>query len=272
MKYIVENENELCDFLLANLKHKSKNNIKSLLSRGLVSVNGKVQKKCNFKLSNKDVVEIIDNYIMSEKYIIPILYEDSYLIVVSKPAGLLSVATEKERTSTLYYIVSSYLKRKNKKAKLFIIHRLDKDTSGIIIFAKNIMVKQKLQANWNENVSRFYKAMVHNKALLEAVLKNKIASNVQGGSYISSFGKQAITCYKLLTFKDGKSLLDISIKTGRKNQIRLQLANVNLPILGDKKYGVKDKYKRLYLHANQIVFKHPVTNKGINIKSDFHIF
>ena len=112
MKYIVENENELCDFLLANLKHKSKNNIKSLLSRGLVSVNGKVQKKCNFKLSNKDVVEIIDNYIMSEKYIIPILYEDSYLIVVSKPAGLLSVATEKERTSTLYYIVSSYLKRK----------------------------------------------------------------------------------------------------------------------------------------------------------------
>ena len=207
-----------------------------------------------------------------------ILFEDDHIIVVNKPSGLLTIATEKEKEKTLYHIVREYLVSKNKNAKVFIVHRLDKDTSGIVVLAKDMKTKNRLQENWNEYVSlREYTAVVHghlkNKEdrIVEHLKENKInlVYAVKNGE-----GKEAITNYKVIKENSNYSLLDIIIETGRKNQIRVAFNNMNHPIVGDNKYGdMKDDKSRLYLHANRLKMYYPEIKKDIlfetNIPSEF---
>ena len=186
-----------------------------------------------------------------------ILYEDKYLIIINKPNNLLMIATEKEKENTLYHKVLLYLKKKNQK--VFVVNRLDKDTSGIVIFAKNEKVKRLLQDNWNQ-VIRKYMAIIYGKlekkedTLKSYLLETK--TNLVYSTNDSKKGKLAITNYKVIYETDKYSLLDINIKTGRKNQIRVQLSNLGNPILGDKKYGSKSNpIRRMCLHAYHINFK-----------------
>lgn len=203
---------------------------------------------------------------------IDIIYEDKDIIVVNKPAGLLTVSTDKEKEKTLFHKVYMYIKKKNKNNKIFIVHRLDKDTSGIVLFAKSESLKMKFQNNWDRLAKeRKYLAVVHgvleqNSGEIISWLKE--TKTLLTYSSKNSDGKKAITNYRLVGNNSNYSLVDIDIKTGRKNQIRVHMNDIKHPIVGDSKYGVKDNAKRMYLHAYKLSIINPLTNKLLEFELD----
>lgn len=272
-KYIVKENEILIEFLKKMFSNLSKNSVKSLLHNEKVFVNGNMTTKYNYELNIGDVVEIREKVAKN----IDIIYEDKDIIVINKPSGLLTVATEKEKNKTAYHLVMEYLKKKNKNNRIFIIHRLDKDTSGIIMFAKNERAKHLYQNNWNDIVKkRCYYAVIDGKMEnKEGTIKSYLKEN---GKMVYSVkdrsGKLAITEYKVLKERKNISLLDINLKTGRKNQIRVHMKENKTPILGDLKYGEKSKLiNRLALHAYKLELVNPVTKKlltfEINMPNEF---
>lgn len=272
-KYIVKENEILIEFLKKTFSNLSKNSVKSLLHNEKVFVNGNMTTKYNYELNIGDVVEIREKVAKN----IDIIYEDKDIIVINKPSGLLTVATEKEKNKTAYHLVMEYLKKKNKNNRIFIIHRLDKDTSGIIMFAKNERAKHLYQDNWNDIVKkRCYYAVIDGKMEnKEGTIKSYLKEN---GNMVYSVkdrsGKLAITEYKVLKERKNISLLDINLKTGRKNQIRVHMKENKTPILGDLKYGEKSKLiNRLALHAYKLELVNPVTKKlltfEINMPNEF---
>ena len=260
-KYIVKENEILIEFLKKMFSNLSKNSVKSLLHNEKVFVNGNMTTKYNYELNIGDVVEIREKVAKN----IDIIYEDKDIIVINKPSGLLTVATEKEKNKTAYHLVMEYLKKKNKNNRIFIIHRLDKDTSGIIMFAKNERAKHLYQDNWNDIVKkRCYYAVIDGKMEnKEGTIKSYLKEN---GNMVYSVkdrsGKLAVTEYKVLKERKNISLLDINLKTGRKNQIRVHMKENKTPILGDLKYGEKSKLiNRLALHAYKLELINPVTKK-----------
>ena len=260
-KYIVKENEILIEFLKKMFSNLSKNSVKSLLHNEKVFVNGNMTTKYNYELNAGDVVEIREKIAKN----IDIIYEDKDIIVINKPSGLLTVATEKEKNKTAYHLVMEYLKKKNKNNRIFIIHRLDKDTSGIIMFAKNERAKHLYQDNWNDIVKkRCYYAVIDGKMQKkEGTIKSYLKEN---GNMVYSVkdrsGKLAVTEYKVLKERKNISLLDINLKTGRKNQIRVHMKENKTPILGDLKYGEKSKLiNRLALHAYKLELINPVTKK-----------
>lgn len=198
-----------------------------------------------------------------------ILYEDKYLIIVYKRHGLLTISRDNHNDLNLYDEVKEYEKKKNPRNKIFIVHRLDKDTSGLVLFAKNEKIKYALQNNWDKVVRKYYavveKEVLENKTLINYLQESKIGEVFVTNNKV--MGKKSITKYEVLSKNNKCSLLDIEIKTGRKNQIRVQLAYILHPIIGDKKYG-NTKNKELLLQAYYLKFNHPVDNKEIIIKTD----
>ena len=274
-KYIVKENEILIEFLKKTFSNLSKNSVKSLLHNEKVFVNGNMTTKYNYELNIGDVVEIREKVAKN----IDIIYEDKDIIVINKPSGLLTVATEKEKNKTAYHLVMEYLKKKNKNNRIFIIHRLDKDTSGIIMFAKNERAKHLYQDNWNDIVKkRCYYAVIDGKMQKkEGTIKSYLKEN---GNMVYSVkdrsGKLAITEYKVLKERKNISLLDINLKTGRKNQIRVHMKENKTPILGDLKYGEKSKLiNRLALHAYKLELINPVTKKlltfEVNMPNEFKI-
>lgn len=260
-KYIVKENEILIEFLKKTFSNLSKNSVKSLLHNEKVFVNGNMTTKYNYELNAGDIVEIREKVAKN----IDIIYEDKDIIVINKPSGLLTVATEKEKNKTAYHLVMEYLKKKNKNNRIFVIHRLDKDTSGIIMFAKNERAKHLYQDNWNDIVKkRCYYAVIDGKMEnKEGTIKSYLKEN---GNMVYSVkdrsGKLAITEYKVLKKRKNISLLDINLKTGRKNQIRVHMKENKTPILGDLKYGEKSKLiNRLALHAYKLELINPVTKK-----------
>ena len=200
-----------------------------------------------------------------------ILYEDKFLIIVNKPANLLTISTDKEKDRTLYSYVYDYLKKKNKRNKVFIVHRLDKDTSGIVMFAKDEIIKHNMQDNWDK-IKRNYVAIVNGKVeKTKGVLKSYLNETKTHYTYSvqDKNGKLAITEYEKILENKKYTMLSLNLKTGRKNQIRVQLADMGNSIVGDKKYGIKkDPIRRMALHANYMEFTHPKTNEKIIIDID----
>lgn len=209
---------------------------------------------------------------MKKKEKLDILYEDKFLIAVSKPNNLLTISTNKEKDKTLYRKVAEYVKKQHKSNKIFIVHRLDKDTSGIIIFAKDEKTKRIMQNNW-ENTIRKYTALVEGKITKGGTIKNWLKETKTLYTYSSNKpndGHLAITKYNPIITNKEYSLVDIEIFTGRKNQIRVHLKDIGHPIVGDKKYGsTKNPIRRMCLHANYIKFIHPITKKELEITSHY---
>ena len=252
-KIIVKYDSILFDYLKDNL-NESKNNIKMYLKNGYVKVNGKITTSYDTLLKKEDIITISNNYINYNDFKIEIIYEDKDIIVVNKPYNLLTIANDKEKDITLYKIISDYVKKSNKNNKIFIVHRLDKDTSGVILFAKNIKVKEELQEKWN-SVKRYYIGVVHGISKDKDEIKIKLMENPKTlVTYVSSSGKDSLTRYEKIKNNNRNSMLLIEIFTGRKNQIRVSLSHRDLPLLGDKKYGIKDNYKRLFLHAYKLIY------------------
>ena len=196
-----------------------------------------------------------------------ILYEDHDILVVDKKSGLLTVSNDKVKEHTAYYFLNEYVRKGNRKSRnrVFIVHRLDRDTSGIIVFAKNEHAKRYLQESW-QGFSKKYYAVVHGTlSKKEGVISSYLAENSVYKVYSVNDpekGKLAKTGYKVLKESNKYSLLEIDLLTGRKNQIRVHLAEQGCPVVGDKKYGEKEKgMKRLTLHAASITLVHPYSKE-----------
>lgn len=261
-KLIVLYNDELFNYLRNNLVSKSKNNIKSLLKNECVYVNNKLVTKYNYIVNKNDVI-VIGKNIKKDNFNLKIIYEDNDIIVVDKPTKILTISNDKEKEKTLYREVSNYLKKEKKK--VFVIHRLDFDTSGIIMFAKSQKVQQLYQDNWNNLAKvREYTAVVqgktNNKGHIESYLK--MSKSLQVYSSKNKNGLFSITDYERIKFNDKYSMLKILISTGRRNQIRCHMYDIGHPIVGDLRYKSKDNsLGRLALHANRLEIINPLTNK-----------
>jgi len=271
ISFKVEKSMGLLEFLHENLKSKSASKVKSLLTHKQISVDGFAISQYNYKLKVGQTVRV-NKYVpqkTAENDLLDIIFESDEIIVINKPAGLLTIATDKEKDLTAYHFLTEYVKEANQNNRIFIIHRLDRDTSGIVMFAKTEEIKNAFQDNWDELVTfRGYQAIV------EGVLEKKsgqikswlkeTTTHLVYSSNVSGDGKLAITNYNVLKENDEYSLLDISLETGRKNQIRVHLKDLGHPVIGDKKYGaVTNPIKRLGLHAYKLEFIHPITRENI---------
>lgn len=267
-EYKVEEESTLLPFLLAHIKGKSRNTVKRLLSRRQVLVNGKTATKFDRPLKRGQTVTLLPppEY-QPPKAPFDILHEDEDIIVIDKPAGLLTMANEREKNRTAYHILTDYVRGQNVKSRIFIVHRLDRDTSGVVLFAKNEEMKLALQENWGENVEkRVYIAVVEGrppeqKGTCRSWLLETVTHLVWSGGPESG-GKEAITHYEVLASEGGYSLLRVSLDTGRKNQIRVQMQELGCPIVGDKQYGGSSSAMgRLALHACELAYTDPRTGE-----------
>ncbi|MFH2123927.1 MAG: RluA family pseudouridine synthase [Pseudomonadota bacterium] len=267
-KILARNESDLLT-LLTDCGY-SKTKAKQLVKHGAVAVGDKDATRADQLVSAGELVCIRSEQEMREQAKtcpgLSILYEDEALIVIDKPAGLLTIATEKEKRKTAYYLLSTYLKERSKstKSRIFIVHRLDQGTSGLLVFAKDETVKQILQEQWDQADKR-YTAIVEGvprekKGQIVSALSESKALRVYTVRDKSEEGKEARTNYQVIKESDAYAWLDITLLTGRKNQIRVHMADLGHPIAGDKKYGAKtNPLRRLALHAYYLSFNHPTT-------------
>ncbi len=202
-----------------------------------------------------------------------ILYEDRDIIVVNKIYGLLTVGCEKDKYNTAYFLLNNYVKKGNPKSRerVFIVHRLDRDTSGILVFAKTENAKKYLQENWSDFTKKYFAVVYGKLQNKEGIIESYLAENKALRMYSAkdnAEGKFAKTGFKVIRETDKYSLLTIELFTGKKNQIRIHLADEGHPVVGDKVYGREDKkIKRLALHAYSLTIKHPYSKKELNFNT-----
>lgn len=257
----------LLEYLLKNSGGRSRTTVKSFLSNRQVTINGLVQKQFDFMLRPNDKV-VINLGMAGNEFRNPmlrIIYEDDSILIINKKYGLLSMATDTERTRTAYYILSEYLKKKDSSNRIFIVHRLDRETSGLLLFAKSMEVQHAMQQNWNETVlERKYIAVVEGKPKQdEGIIRSYLAENKAFNVYVTNNpneGELAVTAFKVLKKGKDNTLMELELETGKKNQIRVHMQQIGHPIIGDRKYGGhQSPIGRLALHASRIRFLHPVT-------------
>lgn len=273
-EYKVKRESELLTYLIEELKF-SRNNAKGLLSHHLIALDGAPVSQFNFMIYPGDSLIISKNPIKKkEREKLPIIYEDDYIIALNKPFGLLSVASDKEKAITAYRLVMDYVQDKDRKNRIFVVHRLDKETSGVLIFAKSDELKEAFQNSWNDLVSKrgYYAIVEGNLTKKEDTITNYLKMNSLNLMYIASSkdpkAQKCITKYNVLKENKKYSLLDVNIFTGRKNQIRVTLGSLGHFVLGDDKYGEPaNPINRLCLHAYELDIKNPLTDKVYKLKA-----
>lgn len=290
--YKVNRSDELLEFLLRKC-NTSRNNVKSLLVRRQVLVNGRVVTQYNYVLAKDDEVKLSKRPVKEgasappvkgkpvrtprSRVDLKILYEDEDFIAVDKPVGLLSVESDKERECAYSY-VCDYLQKQDKNARAFILHRIDKETSGVLVFAKNVKIHSMLKMHWSEQVQlrEYYAVTEGTFEEKSGTVTSYLKENVNNLVYSTNdpTGQKAITHYEVVKENGVHSLLRVKIDTGRKNQIRVHMQSLDHPVVGDDKYGkkqdgtfVKNPLERLGLHASALEFIHPVTKEVIAIRA-----
>ncbi len=271
----VKEEIELMDFLLEKISFKNKNNVKSLLVNHQVEVNGKPISKHNHKLKPSSEVTIKWERSPVTKSFrgFSIVFEDEYIIVIDKHAGILSVASESERDHTAYSFLSKHVKRGGPDKKIFIVHRLDKETSGLMVFAKSQEVQHIMQDNWRDVlVERAYIAIVEgvmedDEGEISSYL-HETSAHIVYSDQNAEGGKKAVTKFKVLKRKEDYTLVEARLQTGRKNQIRVHMKEIGHPIVNDKKYGSTiNPINRLGLHSKILSFVHPISKKVMRFET-----
>lgn len=270
--YLPKEETTLMAFLIASMPDRKRTTIKELLKHNQVAVNDRPTTQFDTPLAAGDTVKV--NLTREFKVFyhrrMQLVYEDDDIVVVNKGYGLLSMGTDRVKDGTAYSILREYIKWHNPQSKLFIVHRLDRDTSGLMMFAKSIEAKEAMQHNWNNMVlNRKYLAVVEGKVEEpEGVIRSYLAETSQYEVYSTDDpekGQLAVTRYRTLKSKNGYTLLEVELDTGRKNQIRVHMKDLKHPIAGDHKYGAKSSpIHRLALHAQTLRFIHPITRKEMN--------
>ena len=266
---------ELMQFLIKSFPDKHRTKIKSLLAHRQVSVNDLVITQFNYPLQEGQTVSI--NYGYAPQTVryngLNIVFEDQHIVVIEKMPGILSVATDKQNDRTAYRILSAHVKEEDPQNRIFVVHRLDREASGIMLFAKSMEVQEILQKDWQESViERNYIAVVEGcvekdkDTIISNLSENK--AYIMYSTKIPGEGQRSVTHYKVLQRTNDYSMLEVSLETGRKNQIRVHMKDIGHPIIGDKKYGSKiNPINRVALHAKVIRFIHPITKKEMVFES-----
>lgn len=273
--YEIEESINLLPFLLKTLDDRSRNSVKSVLKRGQVSVDGHIITQHNYSLKPGQLIGILSNEAskrLSALDGVNILHEDESIIVINKAPGLLSMATNRSRASELdaYQQLTDYVKKENRNNRVYIVHRLDRDTSGVMVYAKTEEAKEKLQSNWYDMTKeRTYTAVVDgsvskNEETITSWLKENDAYKVYSVPE-GKGGKKAITHYKKIADNNMYSMLEVELETGRKNQIRVHMLDIGHPVVGDRKYSSNksNPIRRLGLHATTLSFIHPTTDETV---------
>lgn len=274
-KFVVKEETELLVFLLKNI-NKSRNDIKILLRDKHILIEGRAVTQFNHILKPEQVVEVSWRKAPEEQKQrgLSIVFEDQYLIVIEKQEGVLSIATEKQKDNTAYSTLSAYVKRQNLANRIFIVHRLDRETSGLMIFAKSEKIQKLLQESWNETIEeRTYVAVAEGAVEKDegTVISYLVESKalVVYSSQNPDAGQKAITHFEVLRRSSKYSLVKFNLETGRKNQIRVHAKDMKHPIVGDAKYGAtSNPINRLGLHAWVLSFKHPITKENLRFETE----
>ena len=201
-----------------------------------------------------------------------ILHEDRDILVVDKPAGLLTIGTDSDKTRTAYFTLTDYVRKgySKSRSRIFIVHRLDRETSGILVFAKNLEAKLRLQDQWNDTEKK-YLAVVHGRCDRKSgMITTYLAENKARFVYSTSgatTGKLSRTAYKVLKETKDFALLEVDLLTWRKHQIRVHLAGIGHAVVGDQKYGKDRDHSRLALHSRSISFKHPFSGEQVTFET-----
>ncbi len=269
---LVKERARLLDFLAHAAHGYTRSKLKKLLEGKCIEVNGQITSRYDFHLHPGDRIVIRGKSKLRERPSrrpspIEIIYEDDALIAINKPPGLLSVETDKIKSRTAVHELNQLLKRRDPSGRtcVLIVHRIDRDASGILLFAKSEAIRGWLQENWKQIDKKYY-------AIVEGVPKKKfgtIKSFLNEDKFQRVFSgrpnpasKLSMTKYKVLKSTSERTLLEVTLETGRKNQIRVHLADLGHPIVGDEKYGAKTNPSgRLALHAYQLAFQHPHTKQ-----------
>ena len=274
-KITVAEDAPLLAFLRTQLSNRSATAIKDLLKHQCILVNDEVITQFDYLLKNGDVICVgskVDVQFGLHHDKLQILYEDDFILVVNKASGLHSVDTTGKGVENACGILEKYIQKKSPGKRVYVVHRLDRDTSGVMLFAKSREAQNKLVANWNESVEeRIYIAVVEGhveppKGTIDSYLYEDERKVVHSTADASK-GLRAITHYETIRSNEQYTILRVSLDTGRTNQIRVHMQSIGHPVAGDGKYGAKtDPIGRLGLHAYNIKFKHPIFNKMMSFK------
>ncbi|BEG98692.1 RluA family pseudouridine synthase [Bacteroides sedimenti] len=268
---------ELMTFLMNKFSGISRTAAKSLLAKRQVMVDNKITTQYNFELRPGMKVTVSKEKGKKEftSSLLKLVYEDPYIIVIDKREGLLSIGTDKQKERTAHSILNEYVQRSGKNRRVFIVHRLDKDTSGLMVFAKDEKTKFTLQDYWDEIViDRKYVAVLSGEIEKDfGTITSWLKDNKMFVTYSSmsnNGGDKAITHYKTIKRANGYSLVELELETGRKNQIRVHMQDLKHPVIGDVKYGDgNNPIGRLALHAFKLKFYHPITGKIMSFEVQY---
>ncbi len=269
----------LLEYLYEYLAPFKKTKIKQILKFGSVRVNGNIVTYNARHLKIGDTLEILTpkeataetlRYRLDSR----VVFEDENMIVVEKEAGMLTMGTEKEKYDTVYFQLTEYERAKSKdgRGRIHIVHRLDRDASGLVVFAKNEKTKRTLQDNWEGAVKKYYAIVEGVPREKEGIIRSYLVEDKFRRVYSiekpARDAKHAITHYRVIDTNGKYSLLDVGLETGRKNQIRVHLFDLGHPIIGDEKYGSRENpIERLALHAYHLSFPHPESGRLITFHS-----
>ena len=245
--------------------------VKQWIEQGRVAVNGAVVRQATAPVGARDRVALGARGGVAEfPAELRLVHEDDDILVIDKPAGLLTVATPRERERTAFHLLWGYLQAKRPPRRPFIVHRLDRETSGLLVFATSVGAKRRLQAQFEaRQVDRVYVALVHGLVRLdEGVMESRLAEDRSLRVRPSARGRDAITRYRVLARRRDTTVLELSLGTGRRRQIRVQLAALGHPIVGDAEHGGRPgRAGRMYLHATRLGFAHPRDRSPVRFES-----
>jgi RluA family pseudouridine synthase len=268
LRYAVAKPQQVLDALAVMYPQSSKTTLRQMLQTGRVRVNGEIEKNARRELEEDDTVDVADKAVhrnLPEG--LAILHEDNDVIVVLKANGLLTVATERERETTAQAYLNVYLGQKKGEERIQVVHRLDRETSGVLVFAKNAYAREQLKEQFAAHtVDRVYIAMIEREMDPEAgtfrsFLRERRDLKMESVDEHPD-AKYAVTHYRTIETNGRYSMLEVTLETGRKNQIRAHLSEARHPVIGDRMYGSEvNPIGRLGLHAKLLGFDHPVTRK-----------
>ncbi len=275
--YLVRKPMELMAFLASVMPQASRTKLKSLLTKRVVFVDNVITTQYNFPLQPGMKVQISRDKHTHEFHsnLLKIVYEDAYLIVIDKRPGLLSVSTERQKERTACTILNEYLRRKDRRNRVYIVHRLDRDTSGLMMFAKDEKTQRTLRDNWHELVfdRRYVAVVAGNMERDQGTVRSWLTDRTLyvHSSPVDDGGKESITHYRTIRRANGYSLMELNLETGRKNQIRVHMQDLGHPVVGDGRYGLEDvnPLGRLALHAFKLCFHHPVTGMDMHFETPY---
>jgi 23S rRNA pseudouridine1911/1915/1917 synthase len=272
LKKTVNKAFTLIEFLTEQYPDSPRTRVKKLLQSGNIRINSKPVTLHSYPLKPGDIVEISLHAGKSAKVSLPfpVLYDDEHVIVVDKPAGRPTSSTD--GSLSVQEIISEFLKKHGKgRMRAFVVHRLDKEVSGVLLFAKSHDVMDAIKDNWKETEKHYYALVEGIPKKAEDTIKSWLIedkSQKVHSTRESADAKFSITNYKTIKLINNYALLDVKTDTGRKNQIRVHLSDIGCPIVGDRKYGASTDYiRRIRLHAFSLSFPHPVSGEMITVNS-----